>query len=131
MIAQPRNIGIVVLALVGAADVFIPVGPELWIGRGHDRLALALVQALLVVELPGRPIILERRQRAGLQATVLPAATDAIPLARVADAGAGFDVVPVHVFGAVAVGPQLLAGDRAGVAAEALVEVHHHCVLVV
>src|SRR5699024_11469162 len=41
-------------------------------------------------------------------------------------AGAGLHVVEPHVRGAVPVGPCLLAGHRAGVAADALVEVHHH-----
>jgi LacI family transcriptional regulator len=38
----------------------------------------------------------------------------------------GLHVVEPHVLHAAAVGPGLLAGDRAGVAADALVEVHHH-----
>ena len=46
--------------------------------------------------------------------------------ARVALPGPRLDVVEPHVLGAGAVGPRLLAGDRAGVAADALVEVHHH-----
>src|SRR5690606_7656812 len=46
--------------------------------------------------------------------------------ARVAQAGPGLDVVEPHVLGAGAVGPRLLARHRAGVAADALVEVHHH-----
>src|SRR4029079_4248763 len=46
--------------------------------------------------------------------------------ARVALPGTGLDVVEPDVLDAAAVGPRLLAGDRAGVAADALVEVHHH-----
>ncbi|CDZ88744.1 conserved hypothetical protein [Rhodococcus ruber] len=46
--------------------------------------------------------------------------------ARVSLAGAGLDVVEPHVLGAGSVGPGLLTGDRAGMAADALVEVHHH-----
>ena len=46
--------------------------------------------------------------------------------ARVPLAGPGLDVVEPDVLGARPVGPRLLAGDRAGVAADALVEVHHH-----
>ena len=45
---------------------------------------------------------------------------------RIALPGPGFDVVEPHVLGAGAVGPGLLAGHRAGVAPDALVEVHHH-----
>ena len=44
----------------------------------------------------------------------------------VAESRLGFDVVEVHVLGAGSVGPGLLAGDRAGVTADALVEVHDH-----
>src|SRR5207247_381576 len=46
--------------------------------------------------------------------------------ARVALARPGLDVVEPDVLHPGAVGPGLLAGDRAGVAADALVEVHHH-----
>src|SRR5699024_12449239 len=46
--------------------------------------------------------------------------------ARVALAGPGLDIVAPHVFGALAVRPRLFARDRARVAADALVEVHHH-----
>src|SRR5215217_6245733 len=41
-------------------------------------------------------------------------------------AGPGFHIVEPHVLGAGAIGPGLLAGYRAGVAADALVKVHHH-----
>src|SRR5699024_10639006 len=44
----------------------------------------------------------------------------------VAEARSGLDVVEPDVLGTGRVGPRLLAGDRAGVAADALVEVHHH-----
>src|SRR5262249_59807571 len=46
--------------------------------------------------------------------------------AGIALAGPGLDVVEPHVLDPAAVGPRLLARDRAGVAADALVEVHHH-----
>src|SRR6185295_8738908 len=45
---------------------------------------------------------------------------------RVALTRAGLDVVEPDVLGTGAVGPGLLAGHRAGLAADALVEVHHH-----
>jgi hypothetical protein len=48
------------------------------------------------------------------------------PHLRIADPRFGLDVVPPHVFGAAAVGPDVLAGDAAGVAPDALVEVEHH-----
>src|SRR5215475_4617608 len=59
----------------------------------------------------------------------LPAAAPALlilPVLRVADAGLGLDVVEPRVFHAETRGPDVLAGDRAGVAADALVEIHHH-----
>ncbi len=46
--------------------------------------------------------------------------------AGIALAGAGLDVVEPHVFDTGPVGPGLFAGDRAGVATDALVQVHHH-----
>ena len=67
-----------------------------------------------------------------LQLAVLlahPAAVPAVlvlPVLGVADAGLGLDVVEPGVFHALAVGPNVLAGDRAGVTPDALVEVQHH-----
>src|SRR4029077_125519 len=46
--------------------------------------------------------------------------------ARVAEPGPGLHVVEPDVLRARAVGPRLLARDRARVAPDALVEVHHH-----
>ena len=59
----------------------------------------------------------------------LPAAAPAflvLPVLRIADAGLGLDVVEPRVFHALARGPHVLAGDRAGVTADAFVEVQHH-----
>src|SRR5690606_13488806 len=49
-----------------------------------------------------------------------------LPLLGVADAGLGLHVVEPGVLGAGPAGPHVLAGDRAGVAADALVQVQHH-----
>src|SRR3546814_11885158 len=49
-----------------------------------------------------------------------------LPVLGIADTGLALDVVPPVVLGPFAGGPDLLAGDRTGVAADALVEVHHH-----
>ena len=49
-----------------------------------------------------------------------------LPLLGEADTGLGLDVVPPHVLRALAVGPDVLTRDRAGVATETLVEVEHH-----
>ena len=48
------------------------------------------------------------------------------PLARVADARLGFHVVEPGVFHPFPRGPNVLAGDRTGMAADALVQVQHH-----
>ena len=67
-----------------------------------------------------------------LQAALAVQRPAALPLllvlipARVSGAGLGLDVVEVDVLRAGPVGPGLLAGHRAGVAADALVQVHHH-----
>src|SRR6185437_5770218 len=50
-----------------------------------------------------------------------------LPLLWVADAGFSLDVVEPCIFHTLAAGPHVLAGDRAGVATDAFVEVHHHC----
>ncbi len=68
----------------------------------------------------------------GAVAVAHPAALPLVlvfPLLRVADAGLGLDVVEPGVFHAFAAGPDVLAGDRAGVAADALVQVQDHAYL--
>jgi hypothetical protein len=49
-----------------------------------------------------------------------------LPFLGIADAGLGLDIVEPGVFDALAIGPDVLAGHRAGVTADALVEVEHH-----
>ncbi len=59
----------------------------------------------------------------------LPAAVPAflvLPILGIADAGLCLDIVEPGVFHALARGPHLLAGNGAGVAADAFVEVQHH-----
>src|SRR5215813_10788545 len=59
----------------------------------------------------------------------LPAAAPPLlifPVLGIADAGLGLDIVEPCVFHTQARGPDVLASDRAGVAADALVEIHHH-----
>src|SRR4029077_1911303 len=48
------------------------------------------------------------------------------PILGIADAGLGLDIVEPGIFHAFAAGPNVLAGDRAGVAADAFVEIQHH-----
>src|SRR5215207_527151 len=117
--------------------------------RARDGVAVAerRVDERLVVIGERLVVVVDRRQvgvgedrqqlldlSAGLQpqpafSVELPAAVPARlvgPLARIALSRVGFDVVEPDVLGAWPVGPDLLAGDRAGVAADALVEVHDH-----
>src|SRR5690606_1659401 len=49
-----------------------------------------------------------------------------LPFLGITDTGLGLYVVEPRVFHTLAVGPHVLAGDRAGVAPNALVEVQHH-----
>ena len=108
--------------------------------RGRLEQLVVLVRPRLVVVLHGRlrRVREDLRERGDTSALTgneaarggaLPAALPlllVLPAAGVAHAGTGFDVVEPDVLGAVAVRPHLLAGDRTGVAADALVEVHHH-----
>ena len=117
--------------------------------RPRDRLVLRGRRArqVLVVVRPGLVVVVERGQvgvveevgelpelatrlEAQLPPPVeLPAAAPALlvlPALRVADAGLRLDVVEPDVLGARPVRPHVLAGDRARVAADALVEAHHH-----
>jgi hypothetical protein len=103
-------------------QLLVVVGPRLVVVVDHrhvrvredaqellDPAAGLEAQATLAIELPPSvPLFL-----------VLPAL-------RIAESRLGLDVVEPHVLGAGPIGPDLLAGDRAGVAADALVEVHHH-----
>src|SRR5207244_566822 len=111
VVANARQIEEVVLVLIHAANVFVPVRAGFRLGRRHDGLLLAFIQSLFVVVFPGVTVVVHRRQGAGLKRSVFPAATDTIPLAWIAEAGTSLDIVPVHVAGAVAVGPEFLAGD--------------------
>src|SRR5574338_934390 len=47
-------------------------------------------------------------------------------LCRVTRPRTGLNVVPPHIFGAFAVGPQVLARHRTGMAADALIQVKEH-----
>ena len=102
---------------------------------------------VLVVEGEGLVVVVDLRQvRIGedvgedppfgahlrLDPAVTPAPPPAVPpllvlpFAGIADARLGLHIVEPGVFDAFAVGPHVLAGDRTGVAADALVEVQHH-----
>ena len=108
--------------------------------RGCLEQLVVLVRPRLVVVLHGRlrRVREDLRERGDASALTgneaarggtLPAALPlllVLPAAGVAHAGTGFDVVEPDVFGTLAVRPHLLTGDGTGVAADALVEVHHH-----
>ena len=109
------------------------------LGRRVGQRLVVVGPRLVVVVDRGQLRVGEDRQQllepaAGLE--LEPAALVELPAAlppllvlvgaRVALPGPGLDVVEPDVLDAGAVGPRLLAGHRAGVAADALVEVHHH-----
>ncbi len=114
--------------------------------RGRDVVAERRADQVLVVVRPRLVVVVQRGQfgvgeqtgqtarpaaaaRHETAVLELPAALPPLLVlvaARIALAGAGLHVVEPHVLGARPVGPGLFAGDRAGVAADALVEVHDH-----
>ena len=107
--------------------------------RGLDQGLVVIGPRVAVVVDRGQVRVVEDlrellRPSAGLelQAALTVQCPAAVPLLlilvtfRVADAGLGLDIVEVDVLGARPIRPDLLAGHRAGVAADALVEVHHH-----
>ena len=115
--------------------------------RGGRRLRQGCVLQVFVVEGEGFVVVVDLRQvgvgeqvRQDAQLAALarfqlagrgalPAALPlflVFPFLGIADAGFRFDVVEPGVFDAVAAGPDVLAGDRASVAADALVQVQHH-----
>src|SRR5262249_35900909 len=54
---------------------------------------------------------------------------DRVPAPRISFARPRLDIVPVHIFHAVVIGPLLLARHGASLAAQAFVQIHHHGVL--
>ena len=110
-----------VVAERGGGEVLVVVRPGLVVVVQRGQFGVG--------EQPGEaagPAAGARHEPAVLE---LPAALPLVLVlvaAGVALARAGLDVVEPDVLGAGAVGPGLFAGDRAGVAADALVEVHDH-----
>ncbi|KAG1320467.1 hypothetical protein G6F63_014242 [Rhizopus arrhizus] len=115
-------------AAVVAADVARALAEDL--GSGDVTAALLPDQAdsaYLLCKQDGVIAGLAWFQLAGSRA--LPAALPLVlvfPFLGIADAGLGFHVVEPGIFDTVAAGPDVLAGDRASVAADALVQVQHH-----
>ena len=139
--------GQVVLEVAAPSDGHVPAG------QGGDRVrarvrraersvddGLVVVRPRIAVVVDGGQVrVVEDRQqlaqpaaRPQLQPALAVQRPAAVPVPlvlvslRVPDAGFGLDVVEVDVLGAGPVRPYLLAGHRAGVAADALIEVHHH-----
>ena len=106
--------------------------------RMDQRLVVVCPRLVVVIKLGLIGMVEElheahRLVRAGgerkLAVLDLPAALPLLlifPILRVADARLRLDVVEVHVLRALAVRPDVLARDRASMAAEALVKVHDH-----
>ncbi len=139
--------GQVVVPVGTPAQVDGPAGElRAWRDRGRRRLRRRRDEVLVVVG-PRLVVVVDDRhvevaedgdqllhaaagaQREAAAAVERPAALPALlvlPAPRVSGPRPGLDVVPPHVLGAVPVGPGLLAGDGAGMAADALVERHHH-----
>ena len=122
-------------------------GDERARARDRRRLHLRRVVQVLVVERERLVVVVDLRQvrvgedlhqqrelaalpRLDLPVRLAhPAAVPAflvLPLLRIADARLRLDVVEPRVLDALAVRPHVLAGDRARMAADALVEVQHH-----
>ena len=111
---------LMVLAL-GIYQRLIVIGPRL----------IIVVKLWLVgmIEQLGHARELGARAQAQLAILELPAALPFVlilPTLRIADARLGLDVVEIHVFRTFAVGPDVLAGDGARMAANALVKIHDH-----
>ena len=105
--------------------------------RADERLIVIGPRFIVVIELRLIRMIEELQQalrlRTGtqLQLAILefPAALPlrlVLPVLRVADARFGLDIVEIHIFRALTVGPDILAGDGARMAANALVKIHDH-----
>ncbi len=105
---------------------------QIVVGEGID-ITIAVVilhfRRVGIEEEIGQHVALVAIAKLQFIADPLPAALPQVlvfPLLRITDAWLGLDIVPPHVFGALAVRPYILAGDRAGVAANALLQIESH-----
>src|SRR6185437_10316871 len=144
-----RTAKVVVPVRTGLDGVHVLAGDHRDGARGRLLVGQRRVDQVLVVVGPGLEIVVERRQigvvedvaqRAPLALqpqpqALLPLAVDhpaaavfglVFPTCRVSRTRLGLHVVPVHVFGALAIGPDVLARDAAGVTADALIQVKDH-----
>src|SRR5690242_15063612 len=96
--------GFVIVVNLGQVRIGEYVGENSPLGT-HARLQLAVLFA---------------------QPTAIPALL-VLPLLGITNTRLGLDIVEPRVFDALARGPYILAGDRTGMAPDALVEVQHHC----
>ncbi|MNI72206.1 hypothetical protein D3C73_1281340 [compost metagenome] len=86
---------------------------------GHIRIVKNIRQ---LRDRPAGP----QRQLAAAQYPAALVFVRIFPFLRISRSRPGLHVVVPHILRAGAVGPGVLTGDRAGMAADALVEVHHH-----
>ena len=156
---QIFKIGVSGTGFAQAGQIVLPVGTPLEFYRltGQTRMgthgwlvfALGALDQPCIVVIPRFVVVIDDRQvgivkniqtfvnaAPGLQlqcaAIELPAAFVMLlifPFSGITDSGLAFDIVEPYVFGAVAVGPHILARDAAGVTADTLVQVQHHGVL--
>jgi hypothetical protein len=124
-------------ALAGEAGARARGGEMLHLGRRLEMVVIEGEGLVEVVDLGQVGVGKDVRQNAPLAALLglqvapgiaLPAAVPALlvlPVLRIADTGLGLDVVEPGVFDALPAGPDVLAGDRTGMATDALVEVQH------
>src|SRR3972149_5413743 len=109
---------------VAAGLVLVPKGaPVVLAGLGLEVAVQAVlaVEDIVVVELPGLAELANRGDAADLGHAVAEAAAQLLPAPRCPLTGHGGDDVPPDVLHPLLVRPQRLAGDGAGLAAQALV----------
>ena len=147
---------VVLASRLAIGQIVLPVGPPFYLhallgnqgtGAGHRLMILALgVDERFVIVSPrlviivhfrlvgmieelGQPFQFGTGTQTQLAVFELPATLPfflIFPMLGIADAGLGFYIIEVHVFRTLAVGPDILAGDGARMAANALVKIHDH-----
>src|SRR5690606_30290042 len=130
VVAYTRQVEVKGVRILPCAFVFVPVRAPVRttvLDLQVRVVALTAVVASLVVELPGFAELRPLRQPPRARLSVgRKAPAHLFPITRRATARHGVDRVPPHVLHAFVAGPKLLAGHRAGVTPETLVQVHHH-----
>ena len=129
VVADARQVEVVAVRVFAAADILVPVRAlaGVVVLRSQWCVGVAAEGNFMVVEIPRLAKLVDAGAVAGLGHAILEAAAHALVAMWRAGAGLRADRIPQHVRHAVALGPQALAGHGTGLAAEAFVEVHHHC----